>query len=986
LPENGTKVLAFPGSSPPGGALDEAKFRDALRAFADAPPGNPPAPAHPRVAYKPDGVHFTDVAFDFPVTLASRRLPFGLHFERCEFRELFDARWAALDSLVLRNCTLRKAFRGTALEARGNVDLTSTRSLSQIDLSHAVLRGDLVLIGADLSYSRPEWAVWIDNDVRVGSALFCAGISAHSILMDGARCKGRFFLEASRLGGILKAGNAILERHDDRRSAKFGKWDYMVMSAADSVVQGAVILGEEAWGEFDPVQTFKAEGQINLSNCRINGDLVCTNGQFHSAYKDATAPEFDEFEERHGTRDQVLLASLNVTQTEIGGGVWLDRGFHSCGEVRFDSSKVNGVFHCTGGQFNGALPRCRTEEADRSRRHRAQSALNIDRIEIGSTLRLNGGFRAFGIVSLRNAIVRGDVTCEGGTFHGCWNKTPEEPLGEEKERQPLALAMSGAEIGGSVFMAQLGEKLPPGDDDLHPLGQRHGPVNPFRSYGQVRLRGTRIGRNLHLGGGRFFVMPEPDADDEAENRAAAQCNGARERRPTQRPLIGWFHSARVHGTTFMTEVDRLPVHICGSMSFAGMQTGGWEDSAACWPQCREDEDGKMATFELNGLTYERLHGPTRGDERLIWLLHQPIADLSLANGKHSTGSRRANDAPSNGHADREDYGLTPSGFKTQPWERCATVLHELGYRTEARYLYRMEQRFIRFKMRLGPADRFVNFLLGTFVGHGYRLMLAISWAVWLVGLGMIVGDWGYSRGYIAPSQEITIEVHGNDYENGFPQGYPSFRPMLFSLDTALPAGNLRQVNYWVAVDNPVTKPPQMPDDPVPRIRKVNDRFAEFQNALETWFGGGALVQFLLSVARAGLGTVLGLVLAYGLYLWPARREAKPDFKRIGFSVSKARELYDEVLNNGRKRIWRRVPPFLVFVMASLFFVCWGTYITSRDSLFWAIDQSNCFLTHNFRVSFAHIWFVVETVLGWLLITAVAVALGSTVFHYRRERL
>jgi hypothetical protein len=993
--EEPANIIAFPQSDapPPPNLIDEASFKRALADYARYRRGEAVASAHDCVFFRPDGLRFEHALFEFPVSLASARLQFSLHFLDCTFQDPFDARWADLDSLMFTGCMLEKYFSGAALVTRGNVSFSGTTSLSQIDLSDARIQGDLVLIDAKIFYATPDRPGFPEPEVRQGAALFGAGLQVHSILMDRLHCRGRIFLDASRLSGILKAGDAVLERDENLKPKNFRKWDHMSLSVADSDIHGAVILGEEAWGVPTKPQRFHACGQVNLSNSRIRGDLVCTNGDFRSAFRDAAQEDFDAFDLEIGKQDPALLVALNVSRAQIDGGAWLDRDFHACGEVRFDASTVKGTFRCTGATMIGALPLCNVTNEDRGRRHRANFALNLDRVEIGSTLMLDKGFISFGRVTLRNAILHGDLNCEGGTFHACWRRRREDALGEEKERQPVALALSGAEISGSVFLTR---EAHPADEriGINPLerGEKEPSRRTFRSFGQVRLRGTRIRRNLHLGGGRFKLMPSP-----------ADWNGRPAAPKGTRPLIGWFHSASVEGTTFLIEPDRWPVHFCGSMSFAGMQTGGWEDSIACWPQCRtDDEEGVGATLQLNGLTYKTLHGPTRGEERLMWLLHQPQKDLSRPpNGKKNTrAAPPASAAPMEQNLTAKHVAGEPdmdegNGFKTQPWEQCAAVLHDLGYRSEARFLYRMEQRFIRNTGRLTRLERSLNFVLGTFVGHGYRVLFAVLWATWLVGLGLIVADWGYCRGYIAPAAAELIDKEDRETSYDLPTGYPTFHPFLFSLDTALPAGNVRQNGYWVAIDRSVTAKAPTELAPSPFVRWLNSLIAPRLKRVRGLIGIRMLSEQGLQVV---LGCLLGLIVVSLLYWFRIREEVAPRFARSrdfsATAVKAANRLYKQVLypkqDHYRKRLqsWlmRQISSGMVFIVASVFFVAWSIYLIDRGTAFWLLDGVNGFLLYEFHVSFAHVWFAGETLMGWVLITAVAVALGSTIFHYRRDRL
>ncbi len=959
-------------------AFDAATFERALAFYARKLDGEAVAWDHPQIDFEADGLHLHDLGFEFPVGLASRRLPFHLHFTNCRFADTIDARWLDLDSLTLRDCTLQQAFDGAALTARGNVDFGGTTSHCQIDLSSASIQGDLLVNKqAKLFFKRPKGAGYDEQDIRFGAALFCGGIRVHSILLDDLKCRGRIFLDASKLTGILKAANATLWRHENDAIPGATAWDHMVLSAIDANIEGAVILGEESRTELSQPATFQACGQVNLSNSRIGGDLICTAGCFHSAYyrrwrgdegQDDSKAWTDAVEKfgnktsyvtKEGSYDPVVLAALNASRTQIEGGVWLDRGFRAHGEVRFNSVAVRGVFRATNdSEINAALPHCRpvfertSSGWARSEPFPIVSALAMERAQIGNMLLLKDGFSAFGLVSLRNAIINGDVDCTGGTFHACW-----PTKADRAHQQPQAFVLSGAMVAGSVFL--VGARIAPGtdlpicDDRLEDPNTPDKEQDFFLSYGQVRFRGTQIGRNLHLGGGRFKLMP-PRMDD--AHSSDPDIDG-------QLPLIGWFHSAQVAGTTFLSEIDRAPVCFHGSVSFADMHTDGWEDAIGAWPQCRDDADpNRRATFELNGLTYNSLRGPTDGRNRLMWLLHQPEKDLWPPKRKIAIF-----------HGNRNGREQETVGFKTQPWEQCATVLHSLGYRTDARFLYQMEQRFIRLRGRLNPLARIMNFGLGTLVGHGYRVLFAILWAIWLVGIGTIVADAGFNDHHIVPAPAEYAEHHETNWVDVHAPDYPTFNPLLFSLDMALPAGNVRQRDYWIAIDD--NKTYLVPDAfaPMPLVRRVNECFGRMIHGKTCHATRNEPQEPVDAKDKAVAQTVC--VLEAGLILLSL------GFWRLGSMF--AFWQYRNILNRNRVSLLSVLP---VAALIAAFFMAWSVYLIDCRLVFCLLNSGDTWLLLHVHMSVTHVWFVFETLAGWVLLTMVAVALGSTIFHYRHEKL
>jgi hypothetical protein len=921
--------------------IDRQTFERALTDYESFRNSGSPHSPREEIRFAEDGIHFEKLTFPFAVSLASRRLEYRLCFYKCTFDQAFDARWARVDSLSIKRCHLKKQFDGMALETRGSVDFFETRSSSQINLSVARIRGDLLLIGAYLFYGEPEAPIEPFLEVQKGAALFAPGVRVHSVLMDRVTTKGRIFLDACVLTGILKAGDARLERETRSGEVASGRWDHMVLSASSSNIEGAVILGEEAIGQPDRLQDFSAYGQVSFCNSRIGGDFVCTNGRFHSAFLGCKAERVRQLTETEPPLDFTLLASLDVSRTRIEGGVWLDRGFEARGAVLFNSAEIKGAFYSAYSDLNAALPECGPPSTQMTKRHPFTIALSMDRAQIGNTLRLNSGFKAFGEVNLRNAVISGDVDCQGGHFCGCWPKEPH-PAGH----QPEALTLSGASIDGSVFMTDIiRKKLMGGSGAAEAV---HIEFNGFISQGQVRLRGTSIERNLHLGGGLFKLMPAV-ADEESSKHSPEQ----------QR--VGWFHSTRVAGTTFLKEEDRPSVCFEGSVSFENMRTDGWVDSLASWPQCWDPKHKCPATIELNGLTYNKLSGPTRGEERLMWLLHQPARDLQPA--------------PISNVRDSDDENPADWGFKTQPWEQCAQILYDLGYHRDARYIWRMEQRFLRVKGRQARSEKFLNLLLGTFVGHGYGVVFTLLWALWLVGLGAIVADYGQYKGYMVPSQgDIVVAAadhkewarllgEQHDWVNP-PRGYPEFHPVFYSMDVALPAGNLRQAENWIAVDTPNSDF----EAPLPSI---------LLDTANPWFGCSLLIVIGVVLTWSAAAVIwLRWLRAEATIRFPSTHKLSP---RDHFGLSEAKALYFRRLNdNSRHRDWIAQGTVALMLLTAL--AATGIYLLNSLWIFEYLDCWDWLSQHIAHMSFPHVFSIFETLAGWLLITAIAIGLGAAVFR------
>lgn len=541
----------------------------------------------------------------------------------------------------------------------------------------------------------------------------------------------------------------------------------------------------------------------------------------------------------------------------------------------------------------------------------------------------------------------------------------------------------------------------------------------FYAYGQVRLRGVRIHRNLHLGGGRFEPLPRLPSLQEPQDRTGKPfVPGSSGRPDDERELVGWFHSAKVDGTTFLTELDRPPVRFYGSVSFTGLRTDVWEDSLQCWSQCRELDTKRKPTFELNGLVYKSLRGPTLGEERLVWLLHQPMADLS---GRPKLGFFRRLirlSKPDN------DIANSKFGFKTQPWEQCARTLYDLGYISDARKLFRMEQRFLRLKGRPRFSERFLSFMLGTFVGHGYNFSYTVAWALWLFLLSWVVADVGYREGYIVHVPMGSTRTAATTPAES-QSDYPQFRPLLYAFDMALPTGDLRQMKFWIANDVTSAASQAAAEREPPPSRLVSQANTLFSWLIFSWTDPlcdtvGESVRSIVcatpDVAKdrpeaihpdpglashpepgrlAAAGTqstgrsVVGVALIYALLatalggyflLLPAATFRFP--KTPVFSRKNAMHLYGHVLNKERNCVFRFLPPALAVIAMFVFFFVRGLYFLKIDAVKEGMAYFDAITKQVLGLSFVHFWGLFETTMGLMLLTAVTIGLGTAAFRRR----
>jgi hypothetical protein len=935
-----------------------ADIRNFIRAYEDFRRTGKAPEASPNVRFGDEGLHLEKIVIIDRLVLASLRLPMRLCFWRCEFLQAIDVRWMEIDELSFEACTFHRAFHGQSLRVAGHLDFSGLTAHHAIDISVGKVGGDIKFRGACLRYNSTdkETAHHHRESPRWGAPLFAGGVAAHSVLLEGMECFGRVFMDAAKLTGILMATDAKLHSHyavEKRTGVPPSLWDHLALSATDAVIEGAVVLGKESRGsELDSAKAyFSAFGQVSFANGILNGDLICSGARLQSAFVHSDAQVVAEIDRL----DDVRLAALHFSRALVEGSAFLDSNFVAYGEVRFNGADVRGTLGCDRGTFDGRIPHI--EGADSGPVPVLAKALSLRRANVGSDLNLNRGFSSYGDVNLRNVTIGGELDCIGGEFRGWRSQT-----NKYERRQPESLGLSGAEVKGHVLLCA---KIPSGPASA---------MSRFKSFGEVRFRGARVHGNFHLDGG-LFDRCHQDAitTSSSGNSYWRWLFGRFHAKATQQDVqtVARFESLTVDGTTFLsnsetrefnarnkTTSDAVPdsAKFVGSVTFEGMRTDVWEDSEDCWPQC-DDALPPGASIELNGLTYQRLRGPLSGTKRLAWLLQQPEHDL--AREEHAV-RKVGEDSARLGQEDRRDWG-----FKTQPWEHCAAVLYAMGYRRDARYLYRMQQRFLRLHGRLRIWERVYNGLIGMLVGHGYRPYHALQWAIMLLFLGWMVFEFGYRHG------QITATETRNDA--GTVEEVAPFNALLYSADVALPVVELGERDRWKMAN----KSPQTADADERYVLTLGSLGKPITNYARKW-GDGADIAILCL-----------------LFIFVASSAFLPVWNWPNFAGQPGRDYRDKwnavfvrASRLNKRHLGRIIAPIggpaITSYALTVLFV-WVLLVWLLDSG-WTdalLKVADSYCRALFQITLVRAWFAFQTTVGWLLVSALFIGIGGTVFRPNR---
>jgi hypothetical protein len=604
----------------------------------------------------------------------------------------------------------------------------------------AWVEGELDLAGCELPRGCCLHACVFDGALRMRDAKAWRTISllgSHlrkGLLADGLVCQGDLVLTECSIAGGVRLGHAQIGGQLLCNHGNIDGQGAEALFADGASIKAGLSLSDR----------FKAQGTVGLKGARIGGQLACRNGNFDGKGNDA----------------------LSAEGASIEGDVVLDGRFEAKGTVQLRGAQVRGQLNCAGGNFDGC----------------DAPALAAESAEITGAAILTGGFTAKGEVRLLLAKIGGQLNCTGGKFVGS---------------QGDALSADGASIAGDVFLK-----------------------GGFESRGSVGLLGARIGGQFDCAGANFEVdsgfallcdgatiAGSVSLSDglcaKGEVRFVdARIGGALACKSSHFTASGTydlnFEKAQVDGVWFLRELARTTIN-------AGyMRVDVLDDDLQAW--------GHRSV--LDGFEYGSLAGnaPKSARERIEWLHVQTAEHLGLSDGGRA--------------------------FRPQPWQHLQKVLRRMGHREEARKVA------VEFEARLRVADQiglsaagtpapvrvlkrqFVRALhaaFGFLAGYGYRplrlvfalfaLWLTCGVLYWTLALPpysvfgptdpLVFQNPRYGACMPNGSQGLPVgpdavpRSGGNWYLcSALPPEYPTFSPLVYSLDVLLPLVDLGQEKAW----------------------------------------------------------------------------------------------------------------------------------------------------------------------------------------------
>ena len=483
----------------------------------------------------------------------------------------------------------------------------------------------------------------------------------------------------------------------------------------------------------------RIEGKLDLEGAKVSFQISISNSFFT-----------DSIDLRRASLRLLYLGGSHIKGLTGDGlnverDVFLCYGFKSEGEIRLDDATIGGGLVCSGGQFLN----CKG------------FALLADGVKIGGSVfmnNVNGRFTAEGEVSFRDALITGNLVCDGGTFLNGKGLTLNlggataggtlyagnglTSLGEF--RISLATLKGAVDLSGGNFTNKEGERFAISADSV--IIEKYLALGPgFQSDGTVWLRAAHITGSLDVKHANFL-----DPGRFALNLTYAKIG-----------TLHLYEGAKINGG-----VSLLEATIDTSLS--------WEDL----------ESPELTTWDLRyakvkTLAPQRKSWPISGRLRISGLVFDELAEPAapLAN------------------AQLRWIQLQPSGrFTTQPYDQLAAVFRGMGLQDEATKVM-----IAKNKEHGRHTHGFKEFLwyklFGPFINFGYRPWNAFYLSIAIIILGFFLFRAGYRARVVTPTSNNAYE--NSDVASGkLTELYPRFNALSYSLETFVPFLGLEMDKYW----------------------------------------------------------------------------------------------------------------------------------------------------------------------------------------------
>lgn len=575
-----------------------------------------------------------------------------------------------------------------------------------------------------------------------------------------------------------------------------------VLDLSGSVMPGTRLNFARVSGS---VSFFEASSsrEVRLSNAEIGGRLNMARA---------------EFEAQH--------TALNLDAARIQGDVLLDK-LRSRGEVRAEAIQVTGRLILSGASLQ---------------QHRGDTALNLNAANIRGDVFLDGGLTAEGEVSAHGTEFGGQLHLTGANLH---------------HRDGVALNLDAATIAGDVFAddieaqgevraaaSRIGGQLHLRSTQL--LNPGHAALSLEGSIiegdffmdggaiaeGEVRAHAARFGGQLNLENakllnpsgvalnltyariiGSAFLNGGMQVEGEVRAHGAVfggQLNMQKASIKSAGSVAIKLDYAEVAGSVFLTD----GIDVEGEVRAHSCRVGGQMNLR----EGKFSNPGEVA-LRLSSAKLQSLHLAPAKVSGQINLAYAEVQTLATAKEKPAEGlglpdlssaqEWKLNAIHGFLKHDRRAVGRwldtvprSKKEFVSQPWKEAAAVFDRMGQAREARWLrYEAAKRVTRIARWWSKP---LHWLYRWTVGYGYFPLRTFFWITGAVALAFTLA-FGHAGEFTPTNREaakfVVVDREGQSAlvtgaTSTQPPNYPAFNPILYALDTALPAVDTAQAKNW----------------------------------------------------------------------------------------------------------------------------------------------------------------------------------------------
>ncbi|HKD68377.1 MAG TPA: hypothetical protein VKB84_16135 [Candidatus Binataceae bacterium] len=291
----------------------------------------------------------------------------------------------------------------------------------------------------------------------------------------------------------------------------------------------------------------------------------------------------------------------------------------------------------------------------------------------------------------------------------------------------------------------------------------------FRAFGLVNLRGAAIGDNLDCSAGVLLNR----------NRIALMANGIKvggsvilDDRFRTNGMVALQRATIGNDVTFRRAL------------FTGNELGGADLSRASvegrlvWMKI---EKTPRTTLDLSYAQFEQL-----ADEAASWPAAENFAIDGCRYNSIASGLTQLEDRL------RMLRSVRP--FSPQAYTELAGALRRQGREREAMQVAIEREELRRDHEKMSFLARLSHRLFGIATGHGYKAYRVMFVPAFFVLAGWLLFSVGYREGVVMPASDQVYEQFL--HTRTLPPSYPSFNPLIYSLDTFLPLTDFHQEDYW----------------------------------------------------------------------------------------------------------------------------------------------------------------------------------------------